>query len=557
MHVDLIYQRDQQFTRLAKDNPLYSPYDLRRRRPMPITIQYQISLIAKYKEDLDQMMTNWMVHCRPDLYVKWWHPRDKSMPLQSQILWNHSLSYKKPEQQPTSKFQYQATTNFTFKTWVFPGLDYKEDQFNTDEDGIIKYFNWFPTSINYTGEQQIEGYPTIGQIGSAGGLFAVPTNMQFENDGSDIDGIKQGKYYINNLTQSPKQLYNGDNGIKDIEATADILTKDTFENQIKWEDYQAYCQFDNITNERAGIKAVYFSGGYPLSSMLVTQNPSGDFLFQHFCSQGNTKLDKISGFHGDIQEDLFGICFTESLIPKISYNFENKIFDVKAQINSARYYMRLQSVITKQSILQEVEITSDKRINKDLKLKITRQIDSNFEVIKNKHKDQTVNIKILNNSGFKNNYEPIQFLFETIEQKRKLLHFKDLIEKTWDELEIYPCDQNRKRINNIQQYDKKIQHYRLSSSNKLFKSSIKKYANIEDFDTFVIRDEFIKNNIEYTLIANNYLYFVLSDEDIYDWGIISLPRFNTGNYPIFKSLYPTGQLTYGIGIDCNIACVIK
>lgn len=559
MHVDLIYQRDQQFTRLAKDHPLYYPYDLRRRRPLPVTIQYEISLIAKYKEDLDQMMTNWMVHCRPDLYVKWWHPRDKSMPLESEILWSHSLSYKKPQQQPTSKFQYQATTNFTFKTWVFPGLDYQQDAYNLQQDGIIKYFNWFPTVVNYTGQEGEDGYPVLGNVGSTpAGLFAVPNDMQFQNDGSDKKGIKQGKYYINNLTQTPSELYNGDNGIKDIQATADILTKDTFLNKIQWKDYQAYCQFDNISNQRAGFKAVYFEGGYPASSFLVHDNPSGDFLFQHFCSQGNNKIDKISGFYGDIQQELFGVSFTQSIIPIIKYDFENRNFNVKAEIKSDRYYMRIQSNMNPHCIIQQVELRNDTRINKDLKLKISRGIDKDFEEIKDvRFKNQFVNIEILNNSGYKGNRDPIQFLFQTIEQKKKLKETKQMLKRLWDQLQIYPCDCNRKKLSQKKIQLKKFKHYRLYSENKEFTSFVKKHYDIELFDTLLIRDQFEKNGIEYTLIANNYLYFVLTDEDIYDWGLISLPKFNTGHYPVFKSNYKNGQLIYGIGVDCNLASVIK
>lgn len=559
LHVDLIYQRDQQFTRLAKDHPLYSPYDLRRRRPLPITIQYELSLIAKYKEDLDQMLTNWMVHCRPDLYVKWWHPRDKSMPLESQILWSQSINYKKPDQQPTSKFQYQATTSFTFKTWIFPGLDYKEDEYNTDQDGIIKYFNWFPTTVNYTGNQGQDGYPSLGQIGSTpAGFFAVPNTMQFENDGSDQDGIKKGKYYINNLTQSPSSLYNGDNGIKDIEATADILTKDTFENMPKWQQYQGMCQFDNISNQRAGFKAVYFHGGFPLSAMLDAYPISGDLLFQHFCSEGNSKIDKISGFYGPIQQEQFGMCFTESLKPIISYDFENKIFNVSAHIKSERYEMLLNAQMSSLSgITQIVQLKSINTLNNDIKLKLKRSINEKFQPLTEFFENNTVHIKILNNSGFKNNYQPIMFACETSQHKKYLNKIKKLINTYWDQLEIYPVDMNGDRLIDIDIQKKQYKHYKLDCQNKTFISNVKKIANREDLSMFVIRQEFTINDIQYTLIANNHLYFVLSDQGIYDWGVISLPRFKTGNYPVFRVTYPNGQLTYGIGVDCNIACAIR
>lgn len=70
------------------------------------------------------MCTNWMVHMRPDIYVKWWHPRNKTMPLESEILWDQGISFDNiDEYDPQKRFQWKATTNFTFKSWVFPGLN--------------------------------------------------------------------------------------------------------------------------------------------------------------------------------------------------------------------------------------------------------------------------------------------------------------------------------------------------------------------------------------------------------------------------------------------------
>jgi hypothetical protein len=75
------------------------------------------------------MLTNWMVHMRPDIYVKWWHPRNKTAPLESEILWNQSINIESnANYEPTKRFQWQATTSFSLKTWVFPGLNSTEEQ---------------------------------------------------------------------------------------------------------------------------------------------------------------------------------------------------------------------------------------------------------------------------------------------------------------------------------------------------------------------------------------------------------------------------------------------
>jgi len=110
------------------------------------------------------MITNWIVHFRPDVYVKWYHPkyRGKGYTIESQVIGGQSVSYKPPDSSSNKVYQYTGDTTFTFKTWLFTGLDYEMDQPDDKHIGIIKYFNWFPTDLNTTGVEGTEGYPTIG-----------------------------------------------------------------------------------------------------------------------------------------------------------------------------------------------------------------------------------------------------------------------------------------------------------------------------------------------------------------------------------------------------------
>lgn len=124
LHVDVFYQQDESFSKLPVDNPLYKAYNLNKRRGLPVLIDYELTMIAKYREDLDQMCTNWMVHMRPDIYVRWWHPRNKTAPLESEILWKQSINKdSNMDYDYKNRFQWKANTSFTFKTWVFPGLN--------------------------------------------------------------------------------------------------------------------------------------------------------------------------------------------------------------------------------------------------------------------------------------------------------------------------------------------------------------------------------------------------------------------------------------------------
>jgi hypothetical protein len=94
LFVDIYYQADTQFSKLDPKHLLYKPYNLSKRRGQPISIEYELTLVSRFKEDLDQMMTNWMVNYRPDIYVRWWHPRNKSFPLESEIVWNRQYKFR-------------------------------------------------------------------------------------------------------------------------------------------------------------------------------------------------------------------------------------------------------------------------------------------------------------------------------------------------------------------------------------------------------------------------------------------------------------------------------
>lgn len=174
------------------------------------------------------MCTNWMVHWRPDIYVKWWHPRNKQAPLESEILWNQSINYESnSEYEPTKKYQWKANTTFQFKTWVFPGLNSLEEQpeaigesFDGLDDiggGIIKYFNFYPLNSydKETGKPILNDeengntqYPVFGDLYNRenAGFFAVDMDQEFKNNGSDPKGILAGKYAVNNVESNPSSI---------------------------------------------------------------------------------------------------------------------------------------------------------------------------------------------------------------------------------------------------------------------------------------------------------------------------------------------------------------
>lgn len=552
LHVDIFYQQDPQFYKLDPSDPHYKKYELSKRRGLPITIDYSLTLITKYREDLDQMCTNWMVHMRPDIYMKWWHPREKSVPLESELLWDQSISFDGPDEfDPSTKFQYKATTNFTFKSWLFPGLNVEEDMVDPDSESLIYYFNWFPTS----GEDAPEGYPVLGEFGYADtGFYAVDTNQEFTNDGSDPDGIMSGKYFENNLTGTPSSLYPDGPTITEPNYVGDILIKDRFSNLPDWKIYQDYCLFDRIMNERCAVKAVYFAGGFPMSAMSVIP-PSGDFLFQHFYSENFKHLNPSAGYCPELYEEEFGMCYTESMPVCYDYDVYSKDFIVTGTCKNDRYTIKLQSKMNSISgCTQLLEIANIPIAERYIKMEYTRSVDNNMNKI-NVLPDKFMHINLWNEHPKSTGTTPVSFILETEEFKKQCNLLKTIMTTKWNKVELVHCSESDKLYSPIKAKHKDPEaYYFIDCDDEQFWRGLKSISNKEEIRLFNIKCTKTINETNYTIIANNYYYFVLNDTDdsIYDWGITMLPRFDAMGHPIFNVVYPDGKLIYGVSMDMSI-----
>ena len=135
-------------------------------KPVPINIIYEFSIISAYQEDLDQIMSNLIPFLNPDIYVVVDHPKQPDQKLKTQIVWDSNISVDYPsELDATTTYRCTATTSFTARTWVFPGLgkDYK--------DGPLIH------KINFC--------PRLFQVGDVGYMldrwYDVPHSMSFDS----------------------------------------------------------------------------------------------------------------------------------------------------------------------------------------------------------------------------------------------------------------------------------------------------------------------------------------------------------------------------------------
>ena len=203
-------------------NQVGNSIDLNLISPVPIDIEYTMDIVTKYQEDLDQIISNYIPFTNPDFYVIWHHPKYPTLDIKSQIVWSARIDIKTPTElgDKESENSYASTT-FTYKTWIFPGL-YQDDGnrprierinfcSNLVEVGEEGYATnqWYNVPYNQSFEQFqdsiIQGYITpensdwLRISGGLSGYF------------SDISGMCTGELIGQDISGNPIFLSNGDN----------------------------------------------------------------------------------------------------------------------------------------------------------------------------------------------------------------------------------------------------------------------------------------------------------------------------------------------------------
>lgn len=90
--------------------------------PVPIDINYEVSVIAKYQADIDKIASNFMVFFNNDIYVSQEHPKWEGIKLNNQIIMSDNVNEEHPDQiDATQDDLIISTFNFTFKTYLFGG----------------------------------------------------------------------------------------------------------------------------------------------------------------------------------------------------------------------------------------------------------------------------------------------------------------------------------------------------------------------------------------------------------------------------------------------------
>lgn len=552
LHADVFYQQDSSFGKLDSKHHLYSAYDISKRRAQPVIIDYDLTIITKYKEDLDQIISNWIVHFRPDIYFKWWHPKNKTEPLTSQLTWAHNLSFDLPiEYNPQNIFTYKSTTSFSFKTWIFPGmnLDRSDGKFFDPDKGIIKSFKFFTNRSKKLHHDENpdkesvdmrddDNFYVFGDIENkqAGSLqfWNVEQDQGFVYDGKDEQGLREGKYVVNNIFNENYSEISGDALISNIKTkteVGDFFSSDDSNLTNKWQKYQNPLTNDSsiYPDNKSIFKAVYFKGGFNEDDLYGVP-ASGDFLFNYFYkTYTNNKKAKSE----------FGNSMIEYSKVNVSYDIETKNLNINSINDLTNFKYEMNNILnSRKGVVYDFSLKSKLFKEHNIEFAIHKEYDSDYKENYKASKIITNNINLINGQY---NLRSVLFLISDQNELSERTKIINGLTSFWKSVNLIETHSNKYRI---EIEDPKYGDY----------IKAKRMENILYRDLNVVQNIF-KDGFYYQVLMNNYIYIVLkidaNDEnliDIFDIGKFIPMTFMSQSAPIFEITIPESKMLLGLNV---------
>jgi hypothetical protein len=117
--------KDQKITRHhINDNRLVSKIP----SPIPVSFDVSISIVANYKEDIDQIVSNFIPWCNPYFIISWKIPEEFGLDfideLRTEVTWSGSVDFENPTNiEHSDKYKIVGNTSFNIKGWLFPAFE--------------------------------------------------------------------------------------------------------------------------------------------------------------------------------------------------------------------------------------------------------------------------------------------------------------------------------------------------------------------------------------------------------------------------------------------------
>jgi hypothetical protein len=89
-------------------------------QPVPIDLNINMTILTRFQEDYDQIVTNFVPYFDPYIIVSWRTPSMPDYEIRSQVVWSGNITATYPyDINSTQVARVEGTTSFTFKGWLF------------------------------------------------------------------------------------------------------------------------------------------------------------------------------------------------------------------------------------------------------------------------------------------------------------------------------------------------------------------------------------------------------------------------------------------------------
>jgi len=123
--------------------PKYDNKSYHERTPLPVDITYNVSIMTRYQQDMDQIISNIIPYVNPYFTVSWRTPSRPDFEIRSNVFWNGNVSIQYPiDLAATQVARVVAELSFVFKGWMF--------QAKQDPTGVI-----YSTHSSFINDAQI------------------------------------------------------------------------------------------------------------------------------------------------------------------------------------------------------------------------------------------------------------------------------------------------------------------------------------------------------------------------------------------------------------------
>lgn len=100
--------------------PANSKSSVNEKGPLPVDITYNVTIMTRYQQDMDQILSHLLPYVNPYFVVSWRTPNRPDHEIRSNVLWSGNVNIQYPfEIAATQVARVVADLSFTFKGWLF------------------------------------------------------------------------------------------------------------------------------------------------------------------------------------------------------------------------------------------------------------------------------------------------------------------------------------------------------------------------------------------------------------------------------------------------------